>query len=511
MATYEELLQEAYMQELGRAPDPEGLAFYSGLLSTGDRTLDQIIAEINLSEEGRLVDPTEVVASDLVYYDPTMTEDYIRNAYATELGREADVEGLQHYIDLVGQDEHTIATILQDISRSAEGITADPADLVFNEVLNQQIAADSGLFQPFEDIYTDTQSFADRTAAYVEESALRDQATTAAAAGDTVLADVLSSQADTIATTRGTTPWTTPTTHVTGTSVSTYDFDPVQAAAVAGLGQQMTTTGQEAAAQGVSIPTLIGMQAASDYNNSFNYGVHGKRPDETLEQYYKRLSTERQGGILGQGLLSAAPTPGSEAWENMQAINTASEVMQMFPTQTEAIVSASGTDYDKWKNELASLQQTYQAGYLKEGDVFIGDDGQEHTVGYGVGQVDPMLANTLKSQNYVAPTDNFLSALFSPISTGLGLLSNVLGGAQDDAPVSGVQIVDQTTDSTTPSGLFTTDIYDTTTIDDSFFDNSTTTTADLNKGADSTEATTYPYYTGDVQKEEVEDDEWIVG
>lgn len=392
-------VQDIYTQELGRTGDAGGLDFYSDLLSTGDRALDQIIAEINLSEEGRIVDPTEVIGENLVYFDPTMSEDYLRNAYATELGREADDGGLDHYLNLLNDDRHTVATILQDISRSEEGLTADPADLVFNKVLEQTIAEDSGLFKPFNDIYTDTQSFADRTASYVEESSLRDEAASALAEGDTVLADTLIGQADDVNNTRGVTPWTADGTDTIVTDdggtfrTGTYGFDEVQADNVSGLGQLMTVIGQKAKEAGTTIPDIIGTTARDQFNNSFNYGVQGKRPDESLTQYYNRLGSHRQGGILGQGLLSADPTIGSEAWENQQTADLISEVVSMFPDQTTGIVN---TDSSTAPVNTSIKQAT--SSDLTGGDNFIGADGKVYTVGYGEGKVDHNLANAVKAK-----------------------------------------------------------------------------------------------------------------
>lgn len=371
-----------YAQELNRNAEQGGLDYYSDLLSSGDRELNQILAEISLSEEGRLNDATESIGSQLTYFDPNKVEEYVRNAYATELGREVDEEGLNFYINKILNDPtQTVATTLQALSRSEEGLNADIGDLVFNALSGEGALAtaaelDQSVYQPFEDIYggTDeatgllgTQLFADRTATYQQRDAITAAANEAAAKGDTVLAEGLQKQADALTDKLGTSsPWTIgettggtrdiydvlekggiatvdPTTgNLAGGNegVTNYNLDYNAASNVSGAGANQTDVAKAAAAAGISIDDQYAKNATNTFNDSFNYGQYGKRPDETLTQYYDRLATERQGGILGQGLLSATPTVGSDAWEAMQAVYD--NPAEMVDTLNQMKVTSSG-------------------------------------------------------------------------------------------------------------------------------------------------------------------------
>jgi hypothetical protein len=401
-----------YAQELNRNAEQGGLDYYSDLLSSGDRELNQILAEISLSEEGRLNDATESIGSQLTYFDPNKVEEYVRNAYATELGREVDEEGLNFYIDKILNDPtQTVATTLQALSRSEEGLNADIGDLVFNALSGEGALAtaaelDQSVYQPFEDIYggTDeatgllgTQLFADRTATYQQRDAITAAANEAAAKGDTVLAEGLQKQADALTDKLGTSsPWTIGETTggtrdiydvlekggiatvdpTTGNlvladgneGVTSYDLDYNAASTVSGAGANQTDVAKAAAAAGISIDDQYAKNATNTFNDSFNYGQYGKRPDETLTQYYDRLATNRQGGILGQGLLSATPTVGSAAWDAMQLAGV--------ETNPNATISAAGnvlssSGEDPFAVSTLSNEEKYaQMRFLQENPTF---------------------------------------------------------------------------------------------------------------------------------------------
>lgn len=75
-------ISSIYQDQLGRAPDPAGLAYYANEIAAGNKTIDQVNAEINRSSEGAAYD--------------TQT---VRNLYSEGLGREADAGGLSYWVN----------------------------------------------------------------------------------------------------------------------------------------------------------------------------------------------------------------------------------------------------------------------------------------------------------------------------------------------------------------------------------------------------------------------------
>jgi len=71
-----------YENQLGRAPDPSGLAYYVNQVASGALSLDQVNAQINNSSEGAAYDKQTV-----------------QNLYTQGLGREADIGGLNYYVN----------------------------------------------------------------------------------------------------------------------------------------------------------------------------------------------------------------------------------------------------------------------------------------------------------------------------------------------------------------------------------------------------------------------------
>jgi Domain of unknown function (DUF4214) len=107
-------IQGAYRALLGREPDPEGLGNYMEQLLGGTPKID-LLAALALSWEGRtragalgdavlkacerirsMTAPAAASLDQLLgYYD----ERFVRCAYLTILGRDADREGLRHYVE----------------------------------------------------------------------------------------------------------------------------------------------------------------------------------------------------------------------------------------------------------------------------------------------------------------------------------------------------------------------------------------------------------------------------
>ena len=84
---YAEFLTGVYRDQLGRAPDEGGMTFYTKELTSGAKTVDDVIREINQSLEGQNFD-TQLVTSE----------------YRTELGRNPEQEGYAYWMSRLQSD-----------------------------------------------------------------------------------------------------------------------------------------------------------------------------------------------------------------------------------------------------------------------------------------------------------------------------------------------------------------------------------------------------------------------
>ena len=84
---YADFLTGVYRDQLGRAPDEGGMTFYTQQLTSGAKTVDDVIREINQSLEGQNFD-TQLVTSE----------------YRTELGRNPEQEGYAYWMSRLQSD-----------------------------------------------------------------------------------------------------------------------------------------------------------------------------------------------------------------------------------------------------------------------------------------------------------------------------------------------------------------------------------------------------------------------
>ena len=84
---YADFLTGVYRDQLGRAPDEGGMTFYTQQLTSGAKTVDDVIREINQSLEGQNYD-TQLVTSE----------------YRTELGRNPEQEGYAYWMSRLQND-----------------------------------------------------------------------------------------------------------------------------------------------------------------------------------------------------------------------------------------------------------------------------------------------------------------------------------------------------------------------------------------------------------------------
>ncbi len=97
---YADFLTGVYRDQLGRAPDESGLAWYVDQLTSGQKTPDQVLREINQSPEGQNFD-TQLITSE----------------YRTELGRNPEQEGYQYWMSRMQTDPTLAAANIQSFIR----------------------------------------------------------------------------------------------------------------------------------------------------------------------------------------------------------------------------------------------------------------------------------------------------------------------------------------------------------------------------------------------------------
>lgn len=98
---YADFLTGVYRDQLGRAPDESGMTWYVEQLTSGQKTPDQVLREINQSPEGQNFD-TQLITSE----------------YRTELGRNPEQEGYQYWMSRMQTDPTLAAANIQSFIRN---------------------------------------------------------------------------------------------------------------------------------------------------------------------------------------------------------------------------------------------------------------------------------------------------------------------------------------------------------------------------------------------------------
>ena len=108
MALSNDLVQQAiadmYQKQLGRNPDPESLTWYANQVAEGNKSLDQINAELDRSTEG-------------YNYDAQV----LNSEYRQQFGRNMDPEGLAYYMGLEDVNAGGISSLADQIAAGARG------------------------------------------------------------------------------------------------------------------------------------------------------------------------------------------------------------------------------------------------------------------------------------------------------------------------------------------------------------------------------------------------------
>jgi len=115
---YADFLTGVYRDQLGRAPDEGGMTYYANALSSGQKTMDDVIREINQSQEGQNFD-TQLITSE----------------YRTELGRNPEQEGYQYWMSRMQTDPTLMANNIESFIRGG----ASGADLQARGVPDQYL------------------------------------------------------------------------------------------------------------------------------------------------------------------------------------------------------------------------------------------------------------------------------------------------------------------------------------------------------------------------------------
>ncbi len=126
---YADFLTGVYRDQLGRAPDEGGMTFYTQQLTSGAKTVDDVIREINQSLEGQNFD-TQLVTSE----------------YRTELGRNPEQEGYAYWMSRLQSDPTLTSNNLEAFIRGGAagtdvqrlGVTPDQ----YLEIISNALEAD---------------------------------------------------------------------------------------------------------------------------------------------------------------------------------------------------------------------------------------------------------------------------------------------------------------------------------------------------------------------------------
>lgn len=112
-------IKAIYQDLFGRAPDDDGLAYWSGVLK--GKTKAEAYAQIGGAASGQ--DASQVDAKEIA-------NKAVKAAYEEQLGRKADDEGLAFYTDKVLSGQADINRISAELDRSTEGYNYDAESLV---------------------------------------------------------------------------------------------------------------------------------------------------------------------------------------------------------------------------------------------------------------------------------------------------------------------------------------------------------------------------------------------
>ena len=126
---YADFLSGVYREQLGREPDEGGKTFYIEQLSSGAKTMDQVLQEINNSLEGQNFD-TQLLTGE----------------YRTEFGRNPEQEGYQYWMSRMQTDPTLAASTIENYIRGGAAgadITAmGAAPDQFIEIMSAALQAD---------------------------------------------------------------------------------------------------------------------------------------------------------------------------------------------------------------------------------------------------------------------------------------------------------------------------------------------------------------------------------
>lgn len=215
--------------------------------------------------------------------------------------------------------------------------------------------------------------------------------------------------------------------------------------------QAMQATGSAAQAFGLASPSfdpLAGIPQAQEFAG----GLMGYSSAPLYEQSVAELQAQRPAQAAAIEGMFIDPITGEYASSQfMPTIDQIAQTNYAARGDTAAMTQAA-----MQSPELASYRQA-QSTDLQLGDQFVGDDGNVHTVGYDVGQVDPSLANALRDQNQSGLLESLATNALNVGLTKFGF--DPIGSGSSGALVTDIET--ETGVNTTPSLLGTTDIYDT--------------------------------------------------
>ncbi|MGY8526631.1 DUF4214 domain-containing protein [Paracidovorax citrulli] len=107
-ADYYSQIQQAYIAYYGRPADPEGLEYWAGQLDQAGGDLAVIVDAFGNSEESQELYGADTPAAQ------------VNKIYQTLFGRDADLEGLQYYVNGLRNGEFSLASVALDVYNGAQ-------------------------------------------------------------------------------------------------------------------------------------------------------------------------------------------------------------------------------------------------------------------------------------------------------------------------------------------------------------------------------------------------------
>ena len=146
-------LSQQYQNLLGRDIGDAGLDFYTGELTSGNKTREQIIADLNYSPEGQGY-TTQAEADTFARQAATGSDaNFINTQYNQQFGRNVGQEGLDFYENQLATGAKTREQVIAELGASNEGVgNITAAEAAADPTLTASASRMAEIANPFDNI-----------------------------------------------------------------------------------------------------------------------------------------------------------------------------------------------------------------------------------------------------------------------------------------------------------------------------------------------------------------------